>query len=139
MGIVESVRQLIVIMLALTCSWYGPGQTNGEPYTASWWYGELPDVAPSRVDYHYLGVATADRTIPFGTKIRVEVVGVPVWARGELKHLIGRSVIVTVVDRMAQRGNKLDLWPAAFLALTGDLDVGIVYVKTEIIGADNGR
>ena len=139
MGIVESVRQFILIIVAITCSWYGPNQTNGDPYTASYWRGELPEDAPPKVDYHYLGAASADRSIKFGTSVRLTVVGIPGWARGELDYLIGRSVVVTVVDRMGQAGNDFDLWPAAAQVLMGSgyRRIGIVYVKA-IIGVRNG-
>ena len=126
-------------MMAIVVTWYGPGQTNGDPYVAAHWQGELPINAPSRVDYHYLGVASADRSIPFGTKVRLEVVGIPTWAKGDLEHLIGRSVIVTVVDRMGESGNGFDLWPAAARVLIGPdyRRIGIVYVKATI-GVENG-
>ncbi len=126
-------------MMAITVTWYGPGQTNGhDPYTSSYWHGKSCG-APIKVDYHYLGVAAASREIPFCTKVRLTVVAVPKWARGELEHLIGRSVVVTVVDRMGEPGDGFDLWPAAARKLMGPdyRRIGIIYVKTTI-GVDNG-
>ena len=122
-----------ILFMSVLCTWYGPEQTNGEPCVSSFWAGQLPSDAPSRVDYHYLGVATASREIAFGTKILFTVVGIPNWAIGEYDHLIGRTVIATVVDRMGEDGNRFDLWPAAFEVLAGDLDVGVLYVKAEIL------
>jgi len=140
MGIVDVSMRLIFVFIVTVCTWYGPEQTNGDPYVAAYWHRALPDGAPSRVDYHYLGAASASRDIPFGTKVRLEIVGIPKWAKGEYDHLIGRSVIVTVVDRMGSEGDGFDLWPASARRLMGPdyRRIGIVYIKARVIGEGNG-
>ena len=123
-------------------TWYGPDCADGNPYIASWWHNELPDGAPAIVDYGYLGAATASREIPFGTEICLEIVDIPDWAKGEYDHLIGRSVIVTVVDRMRDsNGNRFDLWPAAARKLMGPdyKRVGVVYARAGIPESNENR
>jgi len=91
--------------------------------------------APAKVNYHYLGVATASRDIPFCTKIRFTVIGLPKWAREDYGYLIGRSVVATVVDRLGKEDGQVDfdLWPAAFKVLAGNMDIGVLYVRAEIL------
>jgi hypothetical protein len=126
----------IVLVLAATCTWYGPNCTDGNPYTASFWHRECLS-APAKVDYRYFGVATRDRSIPFCTKIRLTVLQVPSWAREKYSDLIGNSVVVTVVDRLADEDGQVDfdLWPAAAKALMGSNyhKIGVVYVRAEIL------
>jgi len=126
------VRTIVTLFLGVA-TWYGPMQNNGDPFTAAYWHSK--DCGPSIVDDSFLGMAVASRDIPFCTKIRLTVVNVPVWARPELNYLIGRSVVATVVDRLADPGGPVDfdLWPAAFRELAGDLDIGVLYVKAEVL------
>ena len=131
MGIIEPLIRTVCILVAIV-TWYGPEQTNGEPFVAAYWHGELPEGAPAIVDYEYFGVATASREIPFGTRIRFTVLNT---VREEDYSIVGNTVVATVVDRLSDEGGavEFDLWPAAFLKLTGDLDIGIVYIKAEIL------
>ena len=126
---------VVLATLAAIVTWYGPDCTNGDPYTASYWHGELPEDAPAVVDYHYFGVATASREIPFGTQIKFIVLNVPKWAKEEYGGIIGNTVIATVVDRMRDPdGDRFDLWPAAAEVLMGDYqEIGTVFVKAEIL------
>ena len=134
MDIIEPLMR-VVWAIAAVVTWYGPDCTDGNPYVAAWWHGELPRGAPAIVDYQYLGVATASREIEFGTRIRFTIIGLPGWAEDDYDYLIGRSVVATVVDRLADENGEVefDLQPAAFLELTGDLDIGVVYSRTEIL------
>ncbi len=124
---------LVLAVLVATCTWYGPAQTNGDPFTASWWHHELPEGAPAVVDYEYFGVATALRDIPFGTRIRFTVLNT---VREEDRDIVGNTVIAVVVDRLGDEDGEVefDLWPVAFKVLAGDLDVGVLYVKAETLG-----
>jgi len=91
----------------------------GERHAASWW-GQIPDGFPEYVDEVHFGVATRSRSLPFGTKLELRIMGLPNWAEPELSFLIGRKVVVTVVDRLPNdSGVSFDLWPAAFTALVG--------------------
>ena len=126
---------VVLATLAAIVTWYGPDCTNGDPYTASYWHGELPEDAPAVVDYHYLGVATASREIPFGTQIKFTVLNVPKWAKEEHSGIIGNMVIATVVDRLGDADGRVefDLWPATAEVLMGDYqEIGTVFVKAEI-------
>jgi len=91
-------------------------------YHAAWWHG-YRGFSP-RVNLTSLGIATANWSIPFNTRLCIEIVAVPEWAEEEFSHLIGRRATGVVVDRMAawvidEIGPALDLWPALFRRLAG--------------------
>ena len=140
MGIIEPLIRLVLVVTAATCTWYSPDCTDGNPYVAAWWHGELPDGAPAIVDYEYFGVATASREIPFGTRIRFTVLNT---VREEDRGIIGNTVIATVVDRLGDEDGEVefDLQPASALALMGRdyRRIGIVYVKAEILPPSKNR
>lgn len=125
----------ISLAIVATVTWYGPFQTDGNPFTASYWHSELCEDMPFTVDYQYPGVATASRDIPFCTKVKFEVINVPSWAREEYSYLIGNKVTAVVVDRLRDEDGSVDfdLWPAAAEVLMGSdyKRVGVVYVIAE--------
>ncbi len=97
---------------------------------AAWWHGYR--AAPPVVDWEFPGVATGDWDIPFGTRLCIEVVGVPEWAAEEYGHLIGRQALGVVVDRMPMGyDGALDTWPALARELMGQdwRRVGMVTVR----------
>ncbi len=97
----------------------------GRRHAASHW-GQTPSGWPEVVDLEHYGIATSDRTIPFGTVGCIEVVAFPSWAEGEYDDLIGNtSCEGVVIDRMSswvheELGPSLDLWPLLFQELVGD-------------------
>lgn len=119
---------LFVFLIVIPCYWYGG---NGDGYLgkrhAASWHGETPKGFPEVVDIEHLGIAL--NGVPFGEVVRVEIVGVPKWAKEEYSHLIGRSVYATVVDRTSDL--FVDCWPATAKALYGKdyQRVGKMFVK----------
>jgi len=99
---------------------------------AAYWHGQVPAGCPNVVTDSFYGVAVADWSIPFGTRLEIEVVGVPGWARQQYSHLIGRKVVAVVLDRMPRGwGTAIDCWPATFWALAGEdwRRIGKLYVR----------
>lgn len=104
----------------IPCWYYGPGDGYlGRRHAASW-HGLTPPGWPEVVDWVHPGIATADRSIPFGTRLHLRVVAVPGWAREQYGHLVGREAEGVVVDRMAPWVREgIDLWPALARELMG--------------------
>jgi len=91
---------------------------------AAFWNGRTPEGWPEVVDLIHHGIATSDYSIPFGTRLCIEITDVPSWAHEEYFHLIGRRAVGIVIDRTApwvykELGPALDLWPALFQQLAG--------------------
>ena len=96
----------------------------GRRHAASHW-GQTPDSWPEVVDLEHYGIATSDWAVPFGTRLCLEVIAFPSWARDEYSDHVGTVVCGTVVDRMSswvheELGPSLDLWPRLFQELVGD-------------------
>jgi len=112
----------------------------GSPYLgskhAAAWNSQTPEGWPDVVDLVHHGIATSDWSVPFGTRVILEIVAVPPWAIEEYSHLIGRRAAGIVVDRTAKfvwdiYGEGYDLFPALAEALMGKdyLRIGTVSVK----------
>ena len=104
-------------------------------HPAAWWHGYY--ALPHRVNTTFMGVATGDWSIPFGTRLCITVVGVPRWAQGEkeIEALVGRAAIGVVVDRMAPGyEGAIDCWPALFQELASPQwrRIGKLYVEYHI-------
>jgi hypothetical protein len=83
------------------------------------------------------GLATGDRSIPCGTVVLLEVVGIPTWAEGRYDDVIGRKAVGVVVDRLgAPSPHTYDAYPNLFRDLVGPPwdSLGRVYVRAELIG-----
>jgi len=102
--------------------YYGDGTDGylGRRHAASW-HGKTPVGMPETVEWGYLGVATGDWSISFGTRLCITVVGFPAWSEGEYDHLVGNTSWGIVVDRMPPGYEAaLDCWPALFKQLAGE-------------------
>ena len=120
-------------------SYYGIGDGYLWSRHASSWHGETPEGWPEFVNLRHHGIATTDWSIPFGTKVCLEIVSFPAWAEGEYDERIGTVACGIVVDRMSQVtecyfGPSVDIWPALARVLMGpDYGrVGTVRAKMEI-------
>lgn len=83
-------------------SWYGGARWHGKPTSSGTRYDEN-------------ALTAAHRTLPLGSKVRVELIGT------------GRSVVVTINDRPGTRTRVIDLSKGAAAAL-GMLDQGVARV-----------
>lgn len=102
---------------------------------AAYWHRKTPPGWPEECcPEPWIGVATRNRKIPFGTCLHVRWVNIPpavrLWAGGRYDHLFGRETFVVVVDRKAAAG--IDLWPTAWDRLTGARrEIGVLVVEVE--------
>jgi hypothetical protein len=84
------------------------------------------------------GLATGDRSIPCGTVILLEIVGIPSWAQGRYDDVVGRRTVGVVVDRLRDpHPHTYDAYPNLFAQLVGEErrnSLGVVYVRAEVIG-----
>lgn len=104
---------------------------------AAFWHGETPEGWPRVVDLVHYGIATSDWSIPFGTELCLEIVGLPAWTEGEYTERIGVIVCGIVIDRMPAwvewcYGESIDVWPALAYALMGPDFRRIGTVEVEI-------
>jgi len=104
-------------------AWYYGDGTDGYlgRHPAAWWHG-YRDPQWNVVNNTFKGVATGDWSIPFGTRLCIEVVGVPRWAQGEkeIEALVGQKAVGIVVGRMAKGyEDAIDCWTALFAELAG--------------------
>ena len=131
--ILAAVMAVLIVVLTTGVAAAGPcyhyANLVGQHH-AAWWHGYYG--APAVVDWEFPGVATGDWGVAFGTRLCIEVVGVPDWAAQEYGYLIGRRAVGVVVDRMPPGyEGALDAWPALARELMGKdwLRVGVVVVE----------
>ena len=120
----------VCVCVFMLATWYSE---LGQRHAASW-HGMTPHLIPEVVTMQHYGIA-APRSYPFGTRLKVTrmrgLVGGP-------SPYDGRSVIVTVVDRVGRPSCDchFDLWPAAARVLGigptfGKRDAGALEVRVE--------
>lgn len=102
--------------------YYGHGDGYLGKHHAAWYHGYRN--LPPRVNLTFPGLATADASIAFLTRLCIEVTAVPDWAQEEYGDLVGRRAIGLVADRMAgwvyeEMGPAIDCWPALAEELMG--------------------
>lgn len=98
-------------------------QENKQIFGTATWYGERfhgRKTANGEIyNMHGISCATRDRTIPFGSKLRITNIKT------------GKSIIVTVTDRMAKTGkHTIDLSVGAFIKLAPRKQ-GVIKIKIE--------